>query len=385
MKSWHVKLGLCYKAQGGNMRRLYLFGLVVFSGLLFACQNKNTLVSKQLDVYSFSAYIPPKLLENFTSSTGVKVVLHEFDNNEQMLSSLKATPNAYDVVIATDYAVDRLVKQNALAALDLQLIPNSKNIDPSFMSPYFDPGGATGGRGALQNKTAKYSLPFQWGTTGIAYDSSKVKPAITSWADLWRSDLKGHLVVLDDPRELIGMTLLSLGLNKNSTNPAQLEQARQKLSSLAPGIVGFDSATPEKYLLTGQAWAGVVFSGNATLAQRQNPNIQYVFPSEGAGIWFDSMFVPKAAFHQDAALAFIDFVLEPAQSILITEMYPYSNPNRAALSELERNQVDVFKAYTSSSITNPPLEVISSAKAVKNVGDFSSQFETLWKNIKGSK
>jgi spermidine/putrescine-binding protein len=368
------------------MRRSYLFGLVVlFTSLLFACQNKNTLVSKQLDVYSFSAYIPSKLLENFTTKTGVKVILHEFDNNEQMLASLNANPTAYDVVIATDYAVDRLVKQNVLAALDLSLIPNSKNIDPSFMSPYFDPGGAAGGRGALQNKSAKYSLPFQWGTTGIAYDSSKVKPAITAWADLWRSDLKGHLVVLDDPRELIGMTLLSLGFNKNSTNPAQLELARQKLSSLAPGIVGFDSATPEKYLLAGQAWAGVVFSGNATLAQRQNPNIQYVFPTEGAGIWFDSLFIPKAALHKDAALAFIDFVLEPAQSVLITQMYPYSNPNRAALTELERNQTDLYQAYTSSAITNPALEVINTAKAVKNVGAFSTQFETIWKNIKGSK
>jgi spermidine/putrescine-binding protein len=315
----------------------------------------------------------------------VKVILHEFSNNEQMLGNLSRNPKAYDLLIATDYALDRLVKQNALAPLDLQRIPNSKNIDPSFMSPYFDAGGAAGGRGALQNKTAKYSLPYQWGTTGIAYDSSKVKLAITKWADLWRPDLKGHLVVLDDPRELIGMTLLSLGFNKNSTNPSQLELAKQKLLELAPGIVAFDSATPENALLSGKAWAGVVFSGNATLASRQNKNIRYVFPSEGAGIWFDSMVIPKAALHQDAALAFIDFVLEPAQSVLITQTYPYSNPNRVALSELERNQTELYQAYINSQISNPPLEVMNTAKAVKNLGASSVQFETIWNIIKGSK
>ncbi len=368
------------------MKRLSRAGLFVFLfSALFACQNKSTLQSKELSLYSFSAYIPPKLLEQFTASTGVKVNLHEYTNNEEMLASLTKNPSAYDIIIPTDYAVDKLVKTNALLPLDFKQIPNSKNIDPSFLAPYFDPGGASGGRGAFQNKGEKYSLPFQWGTTGILYDPQKIKTAITSWTDLWRPELLGHVVTLDDPREMLGLTLLSLGYAKNSTNATQLEAAKTKLAELAKSIVGYDSATPENYLLNGKAWAGVVFSGNATLAKRKNPALEYVFPKEGAGIWFDSMVIPKASMHPDAAQAFINFVLDPSQSILITEMFPYSNPNRAALALLEKQNPSLYTAYTNSPISNPGFEVMNNAKAIKNVGTFSATYESIWKNIKGSK
>lgn len=352
---------------------------LLFTGFVIA-QNQSTMVSKELRVYSFGATIPDKLLENFKTQMGVSVVVHEFNNNEEMLAGLNKNPTGYDVIIATDYAVDHLVKQKALMPLELKSIPNSKNVDPTFTGLYFDPGN-----GSNEGKNAKYSLPFNWGTTGILYNRSKVKKPITRWADLWRSDLKGHLVVLDDSREMVGMTLLSLGFDKNSTSPAQLNKAKQKLLTLRPSIVGFDSATPENALLEGKAWAGVVFSGNGTLAQRQDKNMEYVFPNDGTGIWFDNMMIPKTALHKDAAVAFIDFVLEPNQSILITQTYPYSTPNRAALAQMKQTQPDLYTAYTLSKITNPPVAIIKAAKAVKDVGSFSLQYENLWNTIKAVK
>ena len=208
---------------------------------------------------------------------------------------------------------------------------------------------------------------------GIALDKHNTTPPITQWRDLWRPDLAGHLVVLNDPRELMGMALLALGYAKNSTNPTQLAAARDKLKQLAPAIVAYDSSTPEKYLLSGAASVGVVFNGNAALAARQNPNIVYIFPGEGAGIWFDSLAIPADAPHPAAAQAFINFVLEPAQSVLITRDFPYSNPHRAALAYLQKNDAAAYAIYNNSPATNPGADVLAKAKPIKNLGQATAK------------
>lgn len=356
--------------------------LFVAIALLAACSAPPTPISKELNLYTFAAYVPEELVNGFEQASGIKVTLTTYANNEEMLATLATNPTAYDLLIPTDYAVEILIKRNGLLPLDLAKIPNYNNIERSFLSPYFDPGGATDGRRpAARNQ--KFSLPFQWGTTGIAYDASKVSEPISSWADLWRADLQGHLVVLDDSRELMGMALLALGFDKNSTNPDQLAAARDKLATLTPGIVAYDSGEPEKYLLSGEAWAGVVFNGNAALAAQSNPKITYVFPKEGAGIWFDNMVIPAQSPHADAAIAFINYVLLPENSLLITEKFPYSNPNQAALAHLKETQPARYQTYIDNPITNPPAEVLQAARPVKNVGEATSAiYQNDWEAVK---
>ena len=342
------------------------------------------ITSTELTLYSFTEYVPTDLIEAFQTQTGITVHLETYANNEEMLAGLAANPTKYDLVIPSDYTVDLLIKADELRPLDLAVISNYNNINRAFLRPYFDPGGLGSGRASVVTNNEKYSLPYQWGTTGIAYDKTKITEPITSWADLWRPELAGHLVVLDDPRELMGMALLTLGYDKNSTNPAELAAARDKLKALAPSIIAYDSATPEQYLLNGEAWAGVVFNGNAALAARQNPNIVYSFPAEGAGIWFDSMAIPVGAPHADAAQAFINFVLEPAQSVLITRDFPYSNPNQAALEYLQQNDPAAYAAYQASPTTNPPADVVDAAKPVKNVATETAQlFQSYWAEVTG--
>jgi spermidine/putrescine-binding protein len=361
------------------------FTALLFVALLVvACKPAGEVITaKALNVYSFSAYLPADLVAGFEKATGVKVSLTTYSTNEEMLAGLAANPGQYDVIIPSDYTVEILIKQKALQPLDLGAIPNYNNIDPAFLSPYFDPGGATTGRRLYANDHAKYTLPYQWGTTGIVYNQTKVNPPITQWNDLWRPELQGHLVVLDDARELMGLTLLSLGYDKNSTDPTQLAAARDKLKQLTPGIVAYDSATPENSLLSGAAWAGVVFSGNAALAARQNPNMVYVFPQEGAGIWFDNLAIPADAPHADAARAFINYVLAPENSVLITRDFPYSNPNRAALQYLEKNNNALYQQYHASVASNPPPDAVAKAKLNKNVGaELAALYQQYWNEAK---
>lgn len=363
---------------------LLLFVILINS--LAACAPKGpTVTSTELNLYGFSEYVPEDVISGFEQATGIMVNYETYSTNEELLAGLKDKPGKYDLILPSDYAVEQLINQNALLALDLETIPNYNNIDTAFLHPYFDPGGDTSGRRpVLRNE--KFSLPYLWGTTGIVYDSTKVSEPITSWNDLWRPELSGHLVVLDDAREMMGVALLSLGYDKNETNPARLAEARDKLIKLAPGIVAFDAETPEDYLLAGTAWVGVVYNGNAALAERENPNLVYVLPEDGAGIWFDNMAIPADAPHPDAALAFINYVLEAKNAALLVEAFPYSTPNIAALEYLQKNDAATYDAYVASLASNPPQDALLGAKLIKNLNAMTAQlYEEYWALVKSNR
>lgn len=326
--------------------------------------------SKQLNLYGWTDYVPQQLLDEFAAKYGIKVNYDTYSSNEEMLAKLQAGASGYDVVIPSDYTVVIMLKQNMLEPLDMSQIPNFANVDPRFANQYYDPGN-------------KYSVPYQWGTTALAYDKTRVPSQPKSWADLWDPAYKNHLVFLDDGREVPGMALQVLGLDKNSTNPQDLERAKQKLIELKPNILLFNSDDPETSLITGEAWAGLVFNGNASLAYAEDPNIMYVCPTEGCGLWFDNLAVPAGAPHADAAMAFLNFMLEPAESILITKEFPYSNPNKAALDYLKAADPAAYSKYMGFAGTNPPADFLARATSVKDVGDATKLYDQLWTDFKG--
>ncbi len=326
--------------------------------------------STELNLYGWSDYVPQQMLDDFTAQYGIKVNYDTYSSNEEMLAKLQAGASGYDLVIPSDYTVTIMLKQDMLEPLDLGQIPNFANLDPRFTNKEYDPGN-------------KYTIPYQWGTTALAYDKTKVPFEPTKWSDLWDPRFKGKLVMLDDSREVPGMVLQMLGFDKNSTDPAQLDQAKQKLIELKPNILLFNSDDPETSLITGETWAGLVYNGNAALAKQQNPNIEYICPAEGCGLWFDNLAIPKGAPHPDAALAFLNFVLEPKESILITKEFPYSNPNAKALEYLKANDPTTYDAYMAFSATNPPADFLAHAIEVKDVGDATTLYDTLWTDFKG--
>src|SRR5512138_2525882 len=323
--------------------------------------------STELNLYGWSDYVPQQLLDDFTAAYGIKVNYDTYSSNEEMLAKLQAGASGYDLVIPSDYTVQIMVKQDMLEPIDQAQIPNFANLDPQFTNKNYDPGN-------------KYTVPYQWGTTALVYDKAKVPFEPKSWKDLWDPKFKGKLVMLDDEREVPGMALQMLGFDKNSTDPGQLEQAKQKLIELKPNILLFNSDDPETSIITGETWAGLVYNGNAALAKQQasNPDdIQYICPTEGCGLWFDNLAIPKDAPHADAAMAFMNFMLEPKESILITKEFPYSNPNKAALDYLKANDAQTFDAYEAFSATNPPADFLAHAVEVQDVGDATKLYDQL--------
>ncbi len=326
--------------------------------------------SKELNIYAWTDYVPQQMLDDFTTKTGIKVNYDTYSSNEEMLAKLQAGASGYDLVIPSDYTVAIMVQQGMLEALDKAAIPNMSNLDPRFLNQYYDPGN-------------KYSVPYQWGTTALAYDKTLVPFEPKSWADLWDPRFENRLVMLDDGREVPGMALQVLGYDKNTTDAAQIEQAKEKLIALKPNVLLFNSDDPETALITGEAWAGLVYNGNAALAKAENPNIEYICPTEGCTLWFDNLAIPKGAPHPDAANAFISFLLEPQESILITQEFPYSNPNKAALDYLKANDAAAYDTYMGFAGTNPPADFLAKATEIRDVGDATGLYDQLWTDFKG--
>lgn len=335
-----------------------------------AAPSGPTVTSTELNLYAWSEYVPHAMLEQFAQEYNVHVNYDTYSSNEELLAKLQAGASNYDVIIPSDYTVDALIKQGLLDTIDVSQLPNFQNIADQFKNPAFDPGN-------------KYTVPYQWGTTAIAVNTDKVKTPITKYADLWSSDFENNLVLLDDEREVIGMALVTLGYDKNSTNPGQLELAKQKLIELKPNIKLFDSDSPKTALLSGEATAGLVWNGEAALASRENPAIKYILPEEGAGLWYDNLAIPKDPPHKDAALAFLNFVMRPDMSVLISKEFPYSNPNQAALEYMKQNDPEVYQVYINSPATNPPPEAIEKGHTVIDVGDATRLYDKLWTEFKG--
>jgi spermidine/putrescine-binding protein len=360
-----------------SSRRAFLAGLP-----LAACRppgpRRPALTSRELAIYTFAGYLPPSVVAAFEKRTGVRATVATYENNEELMAALATRPTTYDVVFPSDYAVDILIRGRALRALEFDRIPNHVNIAPQLISPYYDPG--------TPGQQPKYSLPYLWGTTGIAYDRTRVVEAPRRWVDLWRPEFAGKLVLLDDAREMIGIGLVALGYRKNSVRPDEIAAARDKLKELAPHVVAFDANQGEDPLIAGDAVVGALFSGNAAAAQARSPNIVWRLPEEGAGIWFDNVAIPLLAPHADAGQAFVDFLLDGEQGAAVAAEHPFSVANNAALEWWRVHDAARYKRYTESNTTNPSAADVARAVPVKNVGpEASALYDAAWEAVKAAR
>lgn len=326
--------------------------------------------SKELNLFVWTEYIPPDMQECFELVYGVKVNRDEYSANEEMYAKLSAGGTAYDLVQPTDYIVSLMIRQGLLQKLDHAKLPALKNFDPNYLNFSFDPNN-------------EYTIPYQAGTDAIVVNTDAVSNPPKSWADLWNPDYAGRMVFLDDSRAVIGATLLTLGYDVNTTDPAQLDEAKAKLAELVPNVKLFDSDSPKTALIAGDVDLGMTWTGEAFLAQQEKPSIQYVYPTEGAILWQDNWAMPKDAPHPDLAYAWLNYTMQGNIFWMMLRDFPYTNPNQAALDYAKENQKDIYDAYINSPITNTPAEAIKNGHRIDDVGDALPLYDQIWTEVKG--
>ena len=339
----------------------------------FECPEANPrmeVTSTELNIFVWTEYFPQDMLDCFELVYDIKLNRDEYSSNEEMYAKLSAGGTAYDLAQPSDYFVPLMIRQGLLQELDHSQLPNMKNMDEGWMDQEFDPGN-------------KYTVPYLAGTDAIVVNTDAVENVPTSWADLWDPEYAGRMVFLDDSRAVIGLTLLTLGYDPNTTDPAQLEEAKNKLAELVPNIKLFDSDSPKTALIAGDVDLGMTWTFEALAAQQENPAIQYIYPEEGAILWQDNWVMLKDAAHADAAYAWINYIMQGDVFWLTLQDYTYINPNKAALEFAKENHPDLYNTYAESSITNPPPEAIANGHGLQDVGDATPLYDEIWVEVKG--
>lgn len=325
--------------------------------------------SKELNLFVWTEYIPTEWKECFEMIYGVKINHDEYSSNEEMYAKLEKGGANYDLVQPTDYIVSLMIQKGMLQKLDKSKLYFLDNMLPQFMNQPFDPNN-------------EYTVPYQAGTDAIVYNSKTVQTPPTKWADLWNPEYAGRMVFLDDSRVIIGMTLLTLGYDVNTRDPNQLNEAKEKLKELIPNVKLFDSDSPKTALIAGDVDLGVTWTGEAFLAQQEVPEIQYVYPEEGAILWQDNWAMPVGAPHPDAAYAWMNYTMQGNMFWLMLRDFPYINPNKAALEFAKANHPDIYEPYINSPITNPPLEVFQKGHRISDVGEALPLYDQIWTEVK---
>lgn len=297
-----------------------------------------------LTVYNWGDYIDADLIDKFEKETGIKVIYETFDSNEAMMTKIEQGGTNYDVAIPSEYMIDKMKEEDLLLPIDHSKIPNLKNIDDRYLNLSFDPEN-------------KYSIPYFWGTVGIVYNPKMLGgKKITSWNDLWDSDLKNQIMLIDGAREIMGMSLNSLHYSLNDKDHDHLREAKEKLDTLTPNVKAIVGDEIRMLIENEEAAIGVLWSGMAAEVMWENEDVEYVVPEEGSNLWFDNMVIPKTAKNIDGAHKFINFMLDAKNAAQNTEYVGYSTPNKAAMKYLSEEIIGDKRFYLDEDMTSK-LEV----------------------------
>ncbi len=350
------------------MKKLLTLLLALTAFAIIGCgggDDKKPAASKEpqvLNLFSWADNFDPALIEKFEKENNCKVNYDVFANNEELLAKIQAGGAQYDLIQPSDYMVATMLKLNLLEELNLKNIPNAKNIVSTLQAPAYDP-------------TGKHSIVYTWGITGIVYNKKFVKETPASWNDMWKDEYKGRVILLNDNREIIGMALKKNGFSNNSTKPEEVEKAVSDLKKLSPNVLAFDTDTIKQKFIAEEAWIGTMWSGDASYTYKDNKDIGFVVPKEGAVIWADTFAIPKGAKHKELAEKFINFIYEPKNSAQNYEYIGYNDPNEKAAQ------------YHSDEFKNDPMlkvgqESIDKGEWLTDIGEALTMYDRYWTELK---
>jgi spermidine/putrescine transport system substrate-binding protein len=316
-------------------------------------------IEKELHIYNWSDYIAADTVPNFEKEFGVKVTYDTYESNEEMVAKLQAGATGYDIIVPSGYMIPVLVATDLVTPLNKELLTNWGNVAPIFQNLPSDPGSA-------------YTVPWQWGTSGIAYRTDKVKSPVDSWAVFHDPRFRGKMTMMDDSREVIGAFLRYRGHSLNSTDPQQLAKAKADAVQAKKQLKAYVSAPVKAQLISGDVWISQLWNGDTTQAKAEQPNLGYVIPKEGCTIWGDSMCIPASAANKRAAHEWMNYILRPEVGAALSNATGYGTPNVAALKLLE------------TPIPYPTEEELTRLEYQVDLGRDTAVWDQIWTEIKSA-
>ena len=278
-----------------------------------------------LNVYNAAEYIDTSTIVDFEKEYKVRVEYSEFESNEDMYKDISKNPNKYDVLVPSDYMIDRLIKEGKLAKIDKSKITNINKVAEEYLSPEYD-------------KDNNYVVPYMTGTLGILYNTKKVSSPLNSWSALFDSKYKGKILMWDSERDCLGATLKSLGYSMNSTNKDELNQAQSRLIAQR-SLAQYGEEEIRDMMIAGEGTVALMYSGEAKQAINQNGNLAYVIPKEGGNKWVDGFVIMKNTKNMEMAQNFINFMCKPNIAIRNMTKTGYTSAIKGAWAEFGNDKV----------------------------------------------
>ena len=336
-----------------------VLALTLSASLFAGC---GTDPSKVVKIYNASEYIAEGVIEEFEKETGYKVIYSEFASNEDMYTKIKTT--SYDVLIPSDYMIDKLVREDLIKPLNFDNIPNYKYVDETFKSPYYDDDN-------------KYSVPYMWSTVGILYDGEKVKEDVTDMSVMWNEKYSGKIFMLDSVRDTIGMTLKKLGYSVNTEDEDELAKAKAELLAQRRMILGYVTDEVKDKIISGEGHLGLVYSGEAGKAIAEKETLKYAIPENGTIYCVDAMVIPKSAENTEGAESFINFMQRPDIAVRNALETCYGITNTEGKKELPDEIKNNKGLY-------PDAAILEKSEMLRSEGTINQKYLEIWNEITAS-
>jgi spermidine/putrescine transport system substrate-binding protein len=326
----------------------------------------------RLRLFTWPDYMDPELLREFERHYGLRVSVDYYDTNEAMIAKLKAGgAGQYDVIVASDYAVEALLAERLLELLDHANLPNLVNLEPRFRELPFDPGN-------------RYTAAYQWGTSGLGLRGDRValpeSASLDSWGLVFDPALQpGPMAMLSDARETIGAALLYLGHSANSTDTLELRHAEELLMAQRSRVLTYTGfATGRDLLASGDVVVSHNYSGDILMARDEVQAIRFVIPREGAIIWTDNLAIPARAPGKYAAEVFINYLLDAEVGARLSNFTRYASPNAAARPHIETELLADPAVY-------PDSTILGRLELLRDLGPDRVLYDRLWTRVRAGR
>lgn len=322
-------------------------------------------VGQKVVVFNWTEYIPEAVIEQFTAETGIEVEYATYESNEAMYAKLKImNGKGYDIAVPSTYYVEKLKTEGLIQPIQKELLTNYSNLDSNMMNKAYDPNNI-------------FSVPYLWGSTSITVNTKDIDPSkIHKLSDLWSAEYAGKLMIMDDMRDNFYMGLRVAGFQNNSTNEEEIKAAYEQLKALWPSIKVINSDSPKTPLIQGNVSIGMIWNGEAYMAQQEMETIEFIYPEEGAVMWVDSFVIPKEAENVTNAHKFIDFMLRAQSAKSAIEELGYAAPNTAAYALLDNELLNNKMVF-------PTAEDIAKGGFHQDLGEeVNLVYEKYWELLK---
>ena len=304
-----------------------IFAAVLCAAFVAASVTPAYADDSELVLYTWQGMFPQEVLDDFESETGIKITYSNFDTDETMLEKVSmAKGGDYDVVIADDYILEKVIQEGLAEKLDKDKLSNFENINSLYQGQFYDP-------------TDEYTVPYGAGIPLIVYDPDEVDIDIEGYNDLWDPSLEDSIALTANYRVINGITNLALGKSMNEEDVDSIKETGKKLLELAPNVRMIQDDNTQDALLNGEASVAFLYTSQVTSVLAENPDLKVVYPKEGLGFGIMGMFIPSEAPDKDAAYQFVNYILQPEVSAKCFDYIGYYCTNKAADEFVDPNLV----------------------------------------------